>query len=107
MNSRNIKERTSKALMAGAFVLLSQAAMSGEVQSATQTPEEVRVTLPRDWMAFAAPVDVIGEVANKSMHFEALNEALRKSVIKDIARQIGTQDVPQLELAIAEVPTRG
>jgi len=107
MNSRKFKERTGRAVVAGALVLLSQAAMSGEVQSATKAPEVVRVTLPSDWMAFAAPVDVIDEVANKSMHFEAVDKALKQSVIKDIASQIRTQDVPGVELAIAEVPIRG
>jgi hypothetical protein len=107
MNSRKFKERTGRAVMAGALVLLSQAAMSGEVQSATQAPEVVRVTLPGDWMAFAAPVDVIDELAQISAHFEALDEALKQRVIKDIASQIGTRSAPGLELAIVEVPTRG
>jgi hypothetical protein len=101
--SRKVKESLSRALVAGALVLLSQAALSGEGQEVTRAPEVIRVTLPHDWIAFASPSIEL----DTSQQFKALSDALDKSVAKDIARRIEMLDVSRVELAIAEVPTRG
>ena len=103
MMSRKVRQEISRATLAGALVLLSQAAMSGEVQLATAAPEQVRVTLPRDWMELAAPSEMIVELTDKRAHFELV----KKRVAQDIARQNETLGVSRTELAQAEVPTRG
>jgi len=101
--SRKIRQEISRATLAGALVLLSQAAMSGEVQVATAAPEQIRVTLPRDWMELVAPSKQLGELTDR----RAQLETVKKSLAQDIARQNETRGVSRTELALAEVPTRG
>jgi hypothetical protein len=103
MMSRKVKERMSRAALAGALFLLSQAALSSEGQEAARAPEKVTVTLPQDWAGYSLPTKVI----DSSQQFAALTEALDKRVAKDLARQFETLEVSRVELAIAEVPTRG
>jgi hypothetical protein len=101
--SRQIKERMNRAALAGALVLLSQAALGDESQVSMRAPEIVRVTLPHDWTAFASPTQFV----DSRSHFDALVEALDKSVALDLARQVEALGASRTELAIAEVPTRG
>jgi hypothetical protein len=93
----------NRAALAGALVLLSQAALGDESQETTRALEIVRVTMPHDWNAFASPTNDI----DSRLHFDALEAALDKSVALDLARQIEALGASRTELAIAEVPTRG
>lgn len=103
MMSRKVKERMSRAVLAGALVLLSQAALSSEGLEAARAPEKVIVTLPQDWAGYSLPTKVV----SSSEQFAALTEALDKRVATDIARQLESMEVSRVELAIGEVPTRG
>lgn len=100
MMRKTTKLRMSRVLVAGAVALLSQGAWSDDGNIAASASTTVGIQLPRPQMA-----PVHAKIASEvKAHVEALNRRLAE----DLARALEeTLDASRIELAIAEVPTRG
>ena len=87
------------ALVAAALALLTQGAMSDETRVNASRSEEVRVSIPRPKTEIEAPVI---KTDTKEMI-----EALNRQLAQDLERHLAVIGETRVELAIAEVPTRG
>jgi hypothetical protein len=86
---------------AGAFMLASQGAIGGGADGAVTTgkTETVRVTAPSQ--------EVVTEAPALSADTKQIIERLQRQLEEAFAKQLKAEGIPRIELAVAEVPTRG
>jgi hypothetical protein len=101
--SRKTTESLRRAAIAGAAILLSQAALAEHGQDASRAPEQLTVTQPGDWMAYDAPAMEV----DMSPLIDALIEALNRNLEQELEKHLEAIRPTPIELAVSEVPTRG
>ena len=89
----------NQALVAAALALIGQGAMSDETRVKRNETDVVRVTVPRQQTKIEVPV--IATDAQETI------EALKRQLEQDLERDLAEIGESPVELAIAEVPTRG
>jgi hypothetical protein len=86
---------------AGAIALASQGAFGGGADGAVSAGrvETVRVTAPSQ--------QIVTEPAVLAAGTKEIIERLQRQLEEEFAKELEAQGIPRIELAVAEVPTRG
>ena len=94
---KSVTEGTTPVLLAGALALMAQGAWSDENRDSSTEPVVI-VTATATATSAKLPVEI---------DIRAYIEALNKQISDELTREIEALNAARVELAIAEVPTRG